>query len=923
MRISCRLIVGGILISILPSLILASEDPRRGSGSPPEEHSTRMVGALLFSAADQLFLDTIFAPGMIPPAGIRVFQNALGDVVQDSILSVYDLLRIRDITAGRGPGATSYERSEGDLNADGIINSTDLGILRDILLRTIGVPHLIGPGGGQVGGNGITLIFPPGSLDSTCVISVQRYTENQFATMTGVDTKGALSDSAYFMAGFQITSGSADFRLPFNVTVTLDSVPPCAYQGLNGLFAAVPDRDGDGRTELFLINELQVDADSLTLTTKDIPVPVIQSLSSSQIEPGRKLSILGSGFSNEIGNIAIEFRSVSTDSSRFTFPFDVTDSALVLVAPGLPSGQYKLIGHNTLTGLTSNNHLIEILPPGAVPGDIRSIFGNYYVNLTMQMDSVNSDSLFSQIEDTTVRNYFIDLRRTIRADLDSKISFYTALSDSMLNTMTSLAAFIQNLTDTTGAEWDRTISSSLVPDACTACTTYVNEINRRKLDLFCTIETYNLVAGKCLSRDRTYHNDPCWACPQAESERKRALELTDILAGLQTALADCKCRNCGGTNCDECKQGNFIGYGPKGKISGGFGGGGGFGTKGVCVNIKKYKPNECANVPVRISPFSPVPLQKPKLFDCPPSSNMMSINMVSSPPVSRPHSGSIIRVANAPVPYNIVGILNDNGNAFIPQVPFNTKLTFSVYDPVSGFFDPDAGTYTSGSTAGGFDRPMLLFQPNTTIRTVPIHIGDVVQDSISPTTYLRTDYVLSVGASDTSSLLSAGFRSSVPMAFKIEDPNGTLVVDSMDLRCYSGIKMKFDKIGPYRIRISFGTGIQPGSYTFGIHYYPAAPIDRYYMCGKFILDTLFSRFSPYVITDPVTIANPDTIFIEPGVSLEFGHNGSVLSNGVLFGTGSQESPIRLQPFGGVKHKNIVNQAGPIRLVSPAGKEVQP
>ena len=39
---------------------------------------------------------------------------------------------------------------------------------------------------------------------------------------------------------FVISSSSDDFSLSPGVSVQLDSIPPCAYQGLNGLFAALP-----------------------------------------------------------------------------------------------------------------------------------------------------------------------------------------------------------------------------------------------------------------------------------------------------------------------------------------------------------------------------------------------------------------------------------------------------------------------------------------------------------------------------------------------------------------------------------------------------------------------------------------------------------------------------------------------------------
>ncbi len=913
-----RFVVAGILGCLFSSLLFAGGHHGR-VGAAPVNHphpSSYLLPAL--SERDASYLGTMFLPNSIPKGGIAVLENSLGDIVHDSVVNILDLLRLRDIVTGQPPSPSSYESSESDLTHDGRIDQSDISLMRDILLRKVGVPYLVDSAGGQVYADGITLIIPPGAVDSTITISLRRTSESEFASEFGVDTKSAVEDSAYFMAGFRIISSTPDFKLPVDATVKLDSIPPCAYQGLNGLFAAVPDRDGDGKSELFLINELQLNTDSLTLITKDIPVPVINALSSSQVEPGKQLVISGRGFTDNPQNINVEFRSVSTDSSQSVLPSGVNDTSIALIAPGFPSGQYILTVDNVLTGTASNPALIEILPPGAVSGDIRSIIVNFFMQSAAAMDSVRADSLFRRLEDSTVGNFFIDLRRSVRAGLDSTISFFQTVEDSVINEFAPLAAFIQNLTSIRKLE---RVGKGPMDDPCAMCDPYLDKIDELKKSIAARKEDYNFFAAKCLA-GKGHAGLPCFWCDGAEEIRTQILDMTDLLAGEENAFWDCACRNCGGKDCDNCKQANFVGFGPKGKISGGFGGGG-YHTDGVCVNIKKYNPNECATAPVRIYPFSPVPLDKPAGFKCPPLLKPLRSGMIQSLSVSRPNAGSIVRITNAPVPYNIVGILSDNGNAFIPHVPFNTKVTFSIYDPVTGFYDPAVGTYTTGSTAGVFDHPILLFKPNTTIRMIGIHIGEVVRDSLSFTAYQRTDYILNIGGADTSSFLSIGFRSSVPMTLRIEDPDGGLLVDSINTACYSEPKLKLGKIGPYRIRISFGTGLLPGAYSFGISYYPEPPIDRFYMCGRFIHDTLWQVFSPYLISDPVTVPLADTIFVESGVTLAFDHNGSVLSYGTLFGTGTHDAPIRLQPFGGVSLKNVVNRDRSAGIVTPEGKEKQP
>jgi hypothetical protein len=92
------------------------------------------------------------AQSAVPAAGIAVAENALGDVVRDGTADIRDLLRLRDIVAGRPPAATVYERLEGDLNTDGDVTAADVDVMRDVLLMQAGVPHRVDAAGGTVHG---------------------------------------------------------------------------------------------------------------------------------------------------------------------------------------------------------------------------------------------------------------------------------------------------------------------------------------------------------------------------------------------------------------------------------------------------------------------------------------------------------------------------------------------------------------------------------------------------------------------------------------------------------------------------------------------------------------------------------------------------------------------------------------------------
>jgi len=884
-------------------------------------HTSTPEAAKSAAAAESEFLDSIFSPHAVPLAGIRVLENSLGDVVHDSVLNVLDLLRLRDILLGRGPAPTAYERQKGDLSRNGTVDAQDLNILRDILLHKAGVPYLVDSAGGEVLGDGITITLPPNALDSAVVISVVRSSESEFASTLGVDTKSATADSAYFMASFEIVSDKLDFKLPVNATIKLDKVPPCAYEGLNGLFAAVPDRDGDGKSELFLINDLRVNADSLTITTGEITVPQIRTISLAQAEPGQSLLIRGSGFGNESQNIAVQFNSVAYSDSFQLIPASfVDDSTVIVTVPGSPRGQCKVDVYNVLTALASNPEMFTVLPHSPVTGDIRAIIVNFEVGIAASIDSVNLDSLYSGIEDTAVHNYVMAVSRESRASIDTAINYYSTLPDSLIGALEPLASFIQNLTGDHTAEVFRSMRHANAPAACWLCDLQDKGLGAQ---LFNQLEVlryqlYDLVA-LCLKWKPWKDCDYCY---DAQDKAQTVLALTDWIADHYNWYRKCECEWCPDPYlCKDCPKTVFIGFGPQSKaVTGGFGAGG-FGTKGCCINIIRYKSNECIHLVNPLGKDNPVPDALLQLIKCPtiePYTDLSMAKASQSTLQSRPHPGSIIKVTNAQVPYNIVGILNENGKAFIPQVPMNTKITFSMYAPVTGFYDPDVGTYTTGSVPGGFDRPLLLFRPNTTIRLIPIHIADVIRDSVT-TNYQRTDYMLNIGASDTGKLLNIGFHSTSGLSFRLEDTEGNFLIDSSNTSCCFR-QMRFNKVGIYTVRVGFGPGIQTGSFEFGINYDPIAPFGKYYMCGKFIFDTLYQRYSPYVLEDPIMVSPGDTIFVESGVTLMFDQHGSILSGGVFHGSGQPLQPIILKSTTVTSGKRILSEFNAFKRNGNAGKE---
>lgn len=876
-------------------------------------HGNVSASVLRARSENEIYLEIFFSPDTIPTSGIPVLENALGDIVNDNMINLLDLLRLRDIIIGRPPLPSTYENEKGDLTQDGIINSQDLNFIRDILLHKSSVPYIIGSNGGQVLGDGIELTIPPGALDTTITISVKRYSESEFTKNFDVDIEGALQDSAYFMTSFEITSSTADFKLPYGATIKLDSIPPCAYQGLNGLFAAVSDRDGDGRAELFMINELQLNGDSLTLTTADLPIPKIQSISNFSVEPGQLLTIKGSGFENDPQNIVIRFIStISPESSGVTTPSFIINDTIIVVVPGEPLGQVMVELYSLQTGITSNAMPLNIVPISPITEDIRSIIVGFLQGMITSLDSAHLDKWFVSIEDTTVRNFILNECQNNRSSLNEDIDYFITLPDSLLQDYEPIASFIINQSEAYSQlalqkQLLKVSVSSIGPCADGIIQEYKDVENSLRKLYQIRKELYNFFVRQCFL-DKP--GGKCAACESAEGYRKFVLEITDLLADLFNMMGDRICRECPGEiECDKCKKTVSVGFGPKGKVTGAFDENGFWKTTGVCTNIKKYKRNECIGVlrPVTTSKNSPVPIQKPSFLECPSNFNSISnastnMLLIDNP---HPHPGSIIKITNAPVSYNMVGILNDNGKAFIPSVPFNTKVTFSIYDPVTGLYDPDAGTYTTGSEPGGFDRPMLLFQPKTDIRRIAMHIGEIKRDSVS-LNWQRIDYILNVTSADLGKLINVGFEANALLSVRLIDPQSNIIMDNNNTDCYFYPRIRLNQIGTYTLRVAYGVSGQAGSFAVGVDYYPNSPIGIYFnLCGGLVVDTLYEILSPYLVEDPLTVNSGDTVVVEAGVNLLFDQGGSITSNGTFVGNGSQEKPIKLKHFEATNQKSIM------------------
>ena len=198
---------------------------------------------------------------------LPVPPNALGDLDDDAVVDIVDLLRLRDIVVGFGSPATDYEAVEGDLSGDGLVAEQDVDGLRDALLLRVGLPHIIGLSGGVVTGNRgrTTFTIPPGLFDEPRRMTAEDYPTHEFEEAFGASLSVLGEDVAY-LAGAKLRildprEGDDALR---GVIELAEQVSPGAVVdtlGTNALFNVQSDFDGDGVPELSLLGDLSPSQD--------------------------------------------------------------------------------------------------------------------------------------------------------------------------------------------------------------------------------------------------------------------------------------------------------------------------------------------------------------------------------------------------------------------------------------------------------------------------------------------------------------------------------------------------------------------------------------------------------------------------------------------------------------------------------------
>lgn len=866
---------------------------------------------------DEEFLETMFAPDTIPLANIPVLENALGDVVRDSVLNILDLLRLRDIVIGGQPAPSPREIIEGDLNVDDRLNDTDLDYLKDILLHRKGIPHLVSIPGGTVRGEDVKVILPPNTLDIPTVIAVRKQTKHELEGMFGIKANEFLADSIYFMAAVEMTTRGSNLSQPVELEIGMDQLPPCQYKGFNGVYAARDDHDGDGKSELIFINNMHPNDDSSRLISDTIPFITLNRIQSingvlSEIGngyfPGETIQLNGSGFAEgQIFLYEVLFKSVDMTDSISVPPTIIHNGEVIVRIPFLSPGNFNVSVRNIANGRMTEPLLISVNPIPAVPvGNPDSIISLFFHKVRIVLNKANmladSLSLFEINAEAVIElKNIIDYSFTMVDSLEIVFS-----SDSLIEAKNTFAAYLEKtgLIDTVSTYPQVLSINGLVCQAIANTVRITKEIAVMSADGVRSLRQFCL-SGRCPVC--------CYAAVGLFNSSAYHIVLSYFYKTIYTTVCYDEPDPKPNPDPQPPPQGGFEGTG------GAFGGtdeGGNKSTHWCCINIFKYGENASCHAQPSLGAEEMMKDVRGVYLNQ--SASTPDRYIVGPYNWRSPLTGAIVKVANHQMPYNVVGVINEAGHCVIPHLPLNSEIRLSMYDPKTGLYDNDVATYTSSNNPSYWRRVLAIFNPDTTIYTYPLKYSEPRMDSINLNRQ-RVEYNLYVGPNDTSKSSNLGFHASVPLSLKLEDPQGNLIVDNTGTNCYFD-KMVFHQVGTYKLRVALGMSVEPGSFTVGISHVPYPPIPYFYICGTIPYDTLYEESSPYISADPATILSSDTLAVEAGVTIEFEPGGSIHANGMLHGLATPSKPILLKPAGTPKKGKSISERSIIKVNGVAGKE---
>jgi hypothetical protein len=796
--------------------------------------------------------------------GFHVAPNALGDMNQDSLINIWDLLRTRNIWLGIGDSPSAYELIEGDLDRNGVIDREDIDFFKDMLLQKVGAPVLLDSAGGEVSGAGVTFSFDSNAVESSALLWVREVSKQEIFDSTGIDYSSFEQDSVYFMKGFQLEGDTSAILIPPSIQIELNSVPPCSLRGDNVLFGASVGPFGE--PQLTYSGKLTV-IDSGNGGSKAFPIvgyqptnPHIEVVEGSEI-PGAYYSFKCTGVSKYSSGNIFQYLLPNGDSIRVNpiqndFEFGSDTIMIKTVAPycspGVISLRYKLA---TKFSSWTDVGTLEVLPLPDFPPNL------------------NPDSIIIATL-SAADTYFVELSNYVHAnnlEFDSLVPGFFGYIDTLTQQMHYYFPQLIDSISSLESEQKAIIAQSF----------YSNN--------------YYQIIKEAIDSIRFDRNDISFILQNLDcyTEREKMildlgtitlamLDLLDIIlwvGGPEIGLPGSLIIGSGGhlifeelskinSACEDAQQDPHQ-NGPKESGLPLIG--------GVCCNVWNHNTNcefnlgyaaycDCSDTYIK---FNNNELNNMRILTD-------NIHFVDLSIPKHWMTGSIITPdAASGFPPGVTGVVNDYGLAIIPGIRPGREVTFSLYNPTSGWYVPIvARTHSPNIPEQGVFFPLpVIFNVDTTAAIFPITIGNPVIDSATSTRH-RFEYRFAVSSDIIDRQITIGFHSDEGMTFWFQKPSGEFIIqDDSSTTSEFARRIVLDEVGIYKITTFYGAGGFGGpTFELGINFDPFYPI--YTLCDT-ISGVLPLSFSPYTRILKVCISQADTLTAEAGVQVMISNLASI------------------------------------------------
>ena len=864
-------------------------------------------------------------------SGFPVLSNALGDMNEDGIINIVDLLRIRNIYLGNGSAPSPYEQIEGDLNQDGAIDSDDVREMLDVLVWRAGIPHEIGIVGGAISDRGIEISIPDGAMIVPNTFRVTHLSPRYLEEKHGIDIAQEEADSNWVMTAFRFESlEQVDFSTSAELTVRLDSLPPCSFRGLNAIYDIFPDMDGDGRSEIVYAGTMTPMADSLGLTLDIQSNPTLDSIGVSSF--GRLEfkamaaasdvvvyvgDILRIGGINLTKSCVMHFIDASTNM-EWVLPIHKDSVGWYTMVPPHPGYPYEggsvslqiedrantLMSMSVLHSLAATTVNIAWNP--VWPSNPDSVIVNYTEFIAQKFDQARTWLVADETMDPSDRIFLLE--RVEQAILVTP-DYRDSLLAMPLNIRNRVASTVRLITPLSNAAISRlrNVNSS-------------SEVVERYSALGCRWECYGTLGEGMLMAFG------CSALIISCGPFCLELEKFCLLLDALHLIAFYKCVERCNDFYDDCPGGTIFEPDPY--------------RDHFCPNILEHRGKICVRNAWPVLGGTGLPRYGEYLGRTTATSSRL-LGCCNNLSYYHPLKGAIVR-ANIRLPFGALGIIDGDGGFQLPGIPPNSTITLAIYDPKTGLSDPNVATFATGNDLDQnmIYSPFILYNPDTSSYDFALRMGQPVSAAISAS-MPRIIYHFNLTPGDSAKVK---LWSEEALTFWLQNETGGFIARDSLANCEDVV---LTSPGEYRITVTYGAYGGDGIFEIGADHIPYYPISH--LCGN-LSGIVRNELSPCSFNRSMSVLNQDTLII--GNSVQFTASpGAIVNNygsiralsgefdvvggltmtlcgaGSIMGDGEQLSRLCVKTNGVIKHQRglltgvdieadtvVIDSAGSINVV---------